>query len=51
MPLALSAQQPYAYPAAPQYQQPQYQQPQYAQPAPQYSQQSTYAQQAGAQPD
>jgi len=51
MPLALSAQQPYAYPAAPQYQQPQYQQPQYAQPAPQYSQQSPYAQQPGAQPD
>jgi hypothetical protein len=43
--LASRAQQPYAYPAAPQYQQPQYAQPQYAQPAPQYPQQQPYAQQ------
>jgi len=45
MPLALRAQQPYAYPAGPQYQQ-----PLYAQPAPQYPQQSPYAQ-PGVQPD
>jgi hypothetical protein len=45
VPLALRAQQPYPYPATPQYQQ-----PQYAQPAPQYPQQSSYAQQQAAQP-
>ncbi len=43
--LASRAQQPYAYPASPQYLQ-----PQYAQPAPQYPQQSPYAQQQGAEP-
>lgn len=51
VPLSMRGQQPYAYPAAPQYQQPQYQQPQYAQPAPQYPQQSPYyQQQPGAEP-
>jgi hypothetical protein len=45
VPVASRAQQPYAYPATPQYGQ-----PQYVQPAPQYSQQAPYAQQQGAQP-
>ncbi|MFZ0302949.1 MAG: DUF3300 domain-containing protein [Terracidiphilus sp.] len=44
VPLASRAQQSYAYPSAPQYEQ-----PQYAQPAPQYPQQSPYPQQ-GAEP-